>query len=263
MMDKLKDYFKKNENMNETEKKDYENKMNIIKLAGCVLFIIIMIIYVNVMPHSNNNNQEQNNTNNIEENTILNELSDIKDNYKQKITISKDLEQLTIEREVLENNEAGRQIIDDKETNYIFYEKEYYIIAEDVPIKKDTTFDPYLGNDPTFINIENIIELINSSKESVDLIEEDYKIKRYKISLSDLIVIYNKANNAEIALKENKDINMNINYNENIESIEIDLTELFNLIHEENYKQVIYKIEYSDIEKIELDGIEELIKMAE
>ena len=56
---------------------------------------------------------------------------------------------------------------------------------------------------------------------------------------------------------------MNINYNENIESIEIDLTELFNLIYEENYKQVIYKIEYSDIEKIELDGIEELIKMAE
>ena len=93
--------------------------------------------------------------------------------------------------------------------------------------------------------------------------EEDYKIKRYKISLSDLIVIYNKANNAEIALKENKDINLNINYNENIESIEIDLTELFNLIYEENYKQVIYKIEYSDIEKIELDGIEELIKMAE
>ena len=261
MMDKLKDYFKKNENMNETEKKDYENKKNIIKLTGCVLFIIIMIIYVNVMPHSNN--QEQNNTNNIEENKILNELSDIKDNYKQKITISKDLEQLTIEREVLGNNEAGRQIIDDKETNYIFYEKEYYIIAEDVPIKKDTTFDPYLGNDITFINIENIIELINSSKESVDLTEEDYKIKRYKISLSDLIVIYNKANNAEIALKENKDINMNINYNENIESIEIDLTELFNLIYEENYKQVIYKIEYSDIEKIELDGIEELIKMAE
>lgn len=263
MMDKLKDYFKKNENMNETEKKDYENKMNIIKLAGCVLFIIIMIIYVNVIPHSNNNNQKQNNTNNIEENSILNELSNIKDNYKQKITISKDLEQVIIEREVKENNEAGTQTIGDKEINYIFYENEYYTISEEESVKKDTTFNLYLDNDTTFINIENIIELINSSKDSIDLTEENYKIKRYKISLSDLIVIYNKANNAEIALKENKDINMNINYNENIESIEIDLTELFNLIYEENYKQVIYKIEYSDIEKIELDGIEELIKMAE
>lgn len=263
MINKLKNYLKKNEVLNKLEKKDYENKMNVIKLAGCVLFIIIMIIYVNVMPHSNNNNQEQNNTNNIEENTILNELSDIKDNYKQKITISKDLEQLTIEREVLDNNEAGRQIIDDKETNYIFYEKEYYIIAEDVPIKKDTTFDPYLGNDTTFINIENIMELINSSKDSIDLTEENYKIKRYKISLSDLIVIYNKVNDTEIPLKENKEVDLNINYNENIESIELDLTELFNLIYEESYKQVIYKIEYSNIEEIELDGIEELIKMAE
>ena len=263
MMDKLKEYFKKNKNMNETEKKDYENKKNIIKLAGCILFIIIMIIYVNVMPKNYSNNKGQNNTNTIEENIILNELSNIKDNYKQKITISKDLEELTIEREVLGNNEAGRQTIDDKETNYIFYENEYYIITEEVPIRKDETFDPYLNNDITFINIENIIELINSSKESIDLAEENYKIKRYKISLSDLIVIYNKVNNAEISLKENKEINLNINYNENIESIEIDLTELFNLIYEEDYKQVIYKIEYSDIEKIELDGIEELIKMAE
>lgn len=263
MIDKLKKYFKKNENMNETEKKDYENKKNIIKLAGCILFIIIMIIYVNVMPKNYSNNKGQNNTNTIEENTILNELSNIKDNYKQKITISKDLEELAIEREVLGNNEAGRQTIDDKETNYIFYENEYYIITEEVPIKKDETFDPYLNNDITFINIENIIELINLSKESIDLAEENYKIKRYKISLSDLIVIYNKVNNAEISLKENKEINLNINYNENIESIEIDLTELFNLIYEEDYKQVIYKIEYSDIEKIELDGIEELIKMAE
>ncbi len=263
MIDKLKDYFKKTKNMNETEKKDYEYKINLIKLGGCILFILLIIIYVNVTPKNNNNNKEQNNINNVPEDTIISELNNIKDNYKQKVTISKDLEEIIVEREVMGESEAGRQIIEDEEIDYIFYGNEYYIIPEEIPVKKDDNFDPFLGNDTTFIEVANIIDLINSSKESVDLTEENYKIKRYKISLSDLIVIYNNANNAEIALKENKDINLNINYNENIESIEIDLTELFNLIHEENYKQVIYKIEYSDIEKIELDGIDELIKTAE
>lgn len=263
MINKLKNYLKKNEVLNKLEKKDYENKMNVIKLVGCVLFIIIMIIYVNLTPNTSNNSQTQNNKNNIEENSILNELSNIKDNYKQKITISKDLEQVIIEREVKENNEAGTQTIGDNEINYVFYENEYYIISEEESVKKDTTFNLYLDNDTTFINIENIIELINSSKDSIDLTEENYKIKRYKISLSDLIVIYNKVNDTEIPLKENKEVDLNINYNENIESIELDLTELFKLIYEESYKQVIYKIEYSNIEEIELDGIEELIKMAE
>ena len=69
-------------------------------------------------------------------------------------------------------------------------------------------------------------------------------------------------NNAEISLKENKKLDLNINYNQNIESIELDLTELFNLISEKKYKEVIYKIEYSNIEEIDLDGIDELIKLA-
>ena len=262
MKEKLKEYFKKNDNMTDIEKEDYNRKMNIIKLIGCVIFIAVMIVYVNLMPKNNAISNNNNDIDTIETDNIIAELSEIKENYKQKVTISKDLEDLVVEREVLGSNEAGRQLVNNKETNYILYDNVYYIITEEVPIKKDETFDPYLGNDTTFININNLLELINTTKETAQLSEENYKIKRYKISLSDLIVIYNKVNNAEISLKENKKLDLNINYNQNIESIELDLTELFNLISEKKYREVIYKIEYSNIEEIDLDGIDELIKLA-
>ena len=261
MNDKIKNFFQKKDIKTDSDKEEYDKKMNIVKLIGCLIFIIIMIIYVNLTPKSTNN--EIPNGNEVLENDVVtSELDKINNNYSQKITIIRDLEEYIFEREVLDNNIVGRETTPNGETNYVYYNSNYYLISQEEMIKKDDTFKPFLDFDQTLIDINTIKELIKLSKETVDLQEENYKIKRYKISLSDLIVIYNRINNTEVSLKENKELLLNINYNENIETIEIDLTELYKAIGNTDIKQIKYIIEYSNIGGIEMEGIEEIVNVA-
>lgn len=261
MNDKIKDFFQKKDIKTESEKAAYDKKMNIVKLIGCLIFLIIMIVYVNFMPKTLNENISNGNEI-LEDDIVTTELDKINNNYLQKVTIIRNLEEYVFEREVLDNTIVGRETTPNGETNYVYYDNNYYLISQEEMIKKDNTFKPFLDFDQTFIDINTIKEIIELSKEVVDLQEENYKIKRYKISLSDLIVIYNRINNTEVALKENKELLLNVNYNENIESIEIDLIELYKAVGKTDIKQIEYKIEYSNIGEIEMEGVEDLVSVA-
>lgn len=261
MNDKIKDFFQKKDIKTESEKAAYDKKMNIVKLIGCLIFLIIMIVYVNFMPKTLNENISNGNEI-LEDDIVTTELDKINNNYLQKVTIIRNLEEYVFEREVLDNTIVGRETTPNGETNYVYYDNNYYLISQEEMIKKDNTFKPFLDFDQTFIDINTIKEIIELSKEVVDLQEENYKIKRYKISLSDLIVIYNRINNTEIALKENKELLLNVNYNENIESIEIDLIELYKAVGKTDIKQIEYKIEYSNIGEIEMEGVEDIVSVA-
>ena len=220
-----------------------------------------MIVYVNFMPKTLNENISNGNEI-LEDDIVTTELDKINNNYLQKVTIIRNLEEYVFEREVLDNTIVGRETTPNGETNYVYYDNNYYLISQEEMIKKDNTFKPFLDFDQTFIDINTIKEIIELSKEVVDLQEENYKIKRYKISLSDLIVIYNRINNTEVALKENKELLLNVNYNENIESIEIDLIELYKAVGKTDIKQIEYKIEYSNIGEIEMEGVEDIVSVA-
>ena len=261
MNDKIKDFFQKKDIKTESEKAAYDKKMNIVKLIGCLIFLIIMIVYVNFMPKTLNENISNGNEI-LEDDIVTTELDKINNNYLQKVTIIRNLEEYVFEREVLDNTIVGRETTTNGETNYVYYDNNYYLISQEEMIKKDNTFKPFLDFDQTFIDINTIKEIIELSKEVVDLQEENYKIKRYKISLSDLIVIYNRINNTEVALKENKELLLNVNYNENIESIEIDLIELYKAVGKTDIKQIEYKIEYSNIGEIEMEGVEDIVSVA-
>lgn len=261
MNDKIKDFFQKKDIKTESEKAAYDKKMNIVKLIGCLIFLIIMIVYVNFMPKTLNENISNGNEI-LEDDIVTTELDKINNNYLQKVTIIRNLEEYVFEREVLDNTIVGRETTPNGETNYVYYDNNYYLISQEEMIKKDNTFKPFLDFDQTFMDINTIKEIIELSKEVVDLQEENYKIKRYKISLSDLIVIYNRINNTEVALKENKELLLNVNYNENIESIEIDLIELYKAVGKTDIKQIEYKIEYSNIGEIEMEGVEDLVSVA-
>ncbi len=261
MNDKIKDFFQKKDIKTESEKAAYDKKMNIVKLIGCLIFLIIMIVYVNFMPKTLNENISNGNEI-LEDDIVTTELDKINNNYLQKVTIIRNLEEYVFEREVLDNTIVGRETTPNGETNYVYYDNNYYLISQEEMIKKDNTFKPFLDFDQTFIDINTIKEIIELSKEVVDLQEENYKIKRYKISLSDLIVIYNRINNTEVALKENKELLLNVNYNENIESIEIDLIELYKAVGKTDIKQIEYKIEYSNIGEIEMEGVEDIVSVA-
>lgn len=243
-------------NMNEEEKKIYEKKKNIVYLCGIIIFLALLTSFVNTNSRRNINN------NYIEEKTynkdVISLLENIKDNYHVKYTYTKENETITLESQ--KENQYEVSVIENKDNivEYFTDGTNYYSLKEEEIIKIDK---PELLNmfKDMFFNKDIILEIIKNKKREEDIKEDATFIKKYYISLADLLSIYNSHNDTMYATNENKEITIYIKYKENIKSIYMDLTEFFKVINEKE-EIIKYKIEYSNIGEIDNSLLEKIIK---
>jgi len=239
-----------------------ENQKNLIYLIGYGALILIALIYVNLAPNSGEKKENyKENTNEVVEINIKEELEQIKDNYSHKITIKDGISKYIVERDIQDQKEIGLITTEEEQTNYIYID-DYYIIKDETNIIKEEV-NVFRDYDGTFAKAENILAILNKAKEEIDLEEEKYKIKRYKISLSEFVTTYNQINKTDYRTDYNDVIIVNINYNEKIESINMDLTTFYNNILNLQKNEIIYTIEFSNIGKVDLTGLENIINLVE
>lgn len=233
-----------------------EQKTNIIKLVIAVLFILVMVILTRTSNSSTNSNSYENETNTPKTDEVLSLLKNLKeDNYEINInlTINKDL--INIVRR-MQNKEAEIFYINfrGEENAYFRDNKDYYIINE-TGIEKTFDYKKLFEYNETFLLASNIVSLLENNNTSyIDLQEEKYKIRRYKISLNSVLEFYNELYGLSEFTSLSKEISIDIRYNNNtLQSIYMDMTNFNNYIEDTEYNVVLYEIDFVDIGKVNLD----------
>lgn len=212
-----------------------------------IVFLIVLgfALFSNFFGSTNTKKQETTPVEIVDQN-LFESLKD--NNFEIKFLIIKDMEikKYIIERESI-NTEIVTQIYKDTTEKYIIKENKVY---KDEKIIETSIFDK---TESFFMNIENIKNLINNKTYEIDLKEENYDIKRYKIEMSTLLASYNKISKEDIKKLVSGEIIIDVNYkNKDIESIKMDLTALYKNL-EFDYENVIYYIEFSNKGKIKLN----------
>lgn len=233
-----------------------EQKTNIIKLVIAVLFILVMVILTRTSNSSTNSNSYEKETNTPKTDEVLSLLKNLKeDNYEINInlTINKDL--INIVRR-MQNKEAEIFYINfrGEENAYFRDNKDYYIINE-TGIEKTLVYKKLFEYNETFLLASNIVSLLENNNTSyIDLQEEKYKIRRYKISLNSVLEFYNELYGLSEFTSLSKEISIDIRYNNNtLHSIYMDMTNFNNYIEDTEYNVVLYEIDFVDIGKVNLD----------
>lgn len=236
-----------NENINKSEQNQNLLKKFVlyggIFLAG--LFIVIFNQVFDVQNESQNNNKNNPNPtqNKTEENETLKKLSDINDKfYSMNIHLVLDDDAITLEYQKVDTIEVGMKKYHKEQTEYIKAENTYYIMENNNFIKNDEFID--FNFDKTFIDLTNIKDLLRCTGEYAKNTNGIYNTLEYTYSLKDIIKIYNNYNNASVIITGKGEIKLTAYYkDETLNYIEIDATDLYNLIENKNLNQVKYKIE--------------------
>lgn len=250
---KIKEVFSNWKNKKEEKSPEDRKKRAIIELSIYAGLFIIIIIFSQF--NSNKNIQNNNNiNNNITMESRYEEIS--KNNFDSKITISNNIEELTIElRRESDKKEIISKTYNDKTENYVFIEDIYYKLdLEKSNIETIDNPNIYNGYDITFLNILNIIELINTT-DKIDLKEESYLIARYKVDLTDVLNLYNNINKTDYITLEESQIIINVNYNNSIEAINLELTNFYNIIKPNTYTEIKYNLSFNNIGLIDLSDL--------
>lgn len=242
---------KKPDEMTQEERR---NK-SILTLSAYGLFFILILVMAYL-----SNTQNQNNNGNKTKNNYTDELSQKyeeiqKNNFDSNISIIADADILlvSVRRESKDKELISKKYRDEVKYYFrqgnIFYEADKEL--KNFELKENV--DIYNGYDTTFLNIDNILEMIKSINK-LYLSEEYHSIARYKVDHNKVLEVYNKFNNTHYMSNKDFNVVVDVHYNESIEKIELDLTNLYNVI-KDGYEKVIYSIEFDDINKIILPDL--------
>lgn len=241
---------KKQDEMTQEERR---NK-SILTLLGYGIFfaLIIVIGYI-----GNTQNQGNNNDNNKNKDELLQKYEEIqKNNFDCNISIIADADILLVSAR-RENKEKEAIVKKYREEISYYYRQDNIFYETNQEFNKfdiKENLDIYNGYDTTFLNIDNIVEMLKTGNK-IYLTEENHSIARYKIDDNEVLKVYNSVNNTNYITNKDFDVIVNVHFRENIEKIEIKLTGLYNVI-KGNYENVVYTIEYNDINNITLPNIE-------
>lgn len=257
-MKNLINFNKENKDYEETEE-DKKNKRMVIGFF-CFLAFIIIYFFINDIPlfdkNNNINNIESEQKESEEENESLIEKLEAYKNYYKKTRITSDKGIIEVEVET-----DGTKLVGTKKTykeNINFaYNNNFYVLNKKTFVKNENfaMFDDF---DTTFNDVNNIVKLIESQDYTTD-INNNFYINEYEISLSEAIRIYNLINNTTYFVKDSGKVIVKIYYNENIEKIFMDLTDMYSLIDGVTYILFEYDIEFDRIDEVNLDNLDELI----
>ena len=208
--------------------KKYQAK---VKLSGYGIFILIVVLMVSIgggnVPEDNYNNLEDipNNNINEEENEKIEFNKPDVNNYTYEITISTKKEDITKEYyyhgKVLDAYEEVVKEVEKNFYNYRIKDNKYYVYNNDKYVLT-TEKEVYDILDYNYLDIDNINNYLSLSKV-VD--------NKYQVYLKDIIL----DNTSEDYITINME-NMKVN---------IDYTNLINILESEEYDSYIMEIEYT------------------
>lgn len=206
------------------------------------LFIVIFNRIFGTTQTEQNNNQNQTPIK-VEENETLKQLSNINDNfYSMNVHLVLDDDAITLEYQKVDTIEVGMKKYHQEQTEYIKTNDAYYTLENNNFVKTENFID--FDFDKTFINLHNIKKLLEYEGEYLKNKVGEYNTVKYTYSLKDAIKIYNDYNNTSLIVTGKGNIELTAYYKQEIlEYIEIDATDLYNLIENKNLNEVKYKIE--------------------
>ncbi|MCI8331068.1 MAG: hypothetical protein HFE04_03080 [Bacilli bacterium] len=232
--------------MNEN-KEESQNLIKKIAIYGSIFIVAIFIIIFNQVFDEKNlkpNNENQNQTpTKIEENETLKKLSEINDKfYSMNIHLTLDDDAITLQYQKVDIIEVGTKKYHKEKIDYVKTKEAYYIMKDNNYIKTENfnNFD----FDKTFIELTNIKKLLEYEGEYEESKNGINTTKKYTYSLKDAIKIYNDYNNTSLIMTGKGELEVIAhNKEENLEYIEIDITDLYNFIEKRDLSEVKYKIE--------------------
>lgn len=231
-----------NKDINQTEEKTLLKKFLIY--GGIFAVGIFIVIFNRVFDDVNRGKdpKEPEKSNKITDNETLKQLSEINDNfYSMTVHLTLDDDAITLDYQKIDTIEVGQKKYHKNQTQFIKANNIYYVMENNNFIKNENFID--FDFDKTFINLTNIKELLKSEGEFIEETKENQRKITYTYSLKDVIRIYNNFNKTSILVTNKGNIKLNAILNDNkLEYIEIDTTDLYNLIENTELSQVKYKI---------------------
>lgn len=226
-----------------------EEQKNLLKIIGYIGFFVILIYIARMSLYKTEIIKEENNGVSYIKSII--DMSE--DFYKMNIHYVMDDDAITLDFEKQNDILIGEKYYHKVVDKFVNYNNKYYVLDNDNFVE-NVSFDsfPY---DKTFIDFKNLKELINT--KTINIIKKDNEVT-YKYNLNDFLTTYNKINKTNYYTLEDKNVNIVFTFNnEKINDISIDVTPIYNLINNTEYKMIQYKILVEEVSKDDTTWIKE------
>lgn len=226
-----------------------EEQKNLLKIIGYIGFFVILIYIARMSLYKTEIIKEENNGVSYIKSII--DMSE--DFYKMNIHYVMDDDAITLDFEKQNDILIGEKYYHKVVDKFVNYNNKYYVLDNDNFVE-NVSFDsfPY---DKTFIDFKNLKELINT--KTINIIKKDNEVI-YKYNLNDFLTTYNKINKTNYYTLEDKNVNIVFTFNnEKINDISIDVTPIYNLINNTEYKMIQYKILVEEVSKDDTTWIKE------
>jgi len=235
------------------------DKNTIIKIIICIVVFIIGIIIVRLSSYNTN---KKNTENKKEQTKIEDKIKNMNElYYSSKVYLTLDDDAITLNYEKINDIEVGTKKYHRITTEYTKYNDKYYSFNDGIftPIYNFTDFE----YDKTFIKLENIKKLLDLGEIT------EYKNNSYenyitrKIDLKDALKIYNEYNGREVMLYTEGYIYITIYYkeeNNDLNYIELNLTDLHNILNKTKEEKVLYKITFKEEKEEDNSFIKDKLK---
>ncbi len=228
-----------------------------------VVFGIILILSLITKYTSKENENKNNNDNNSTQSTNTNDEEGLlkslnNNNYDADLIIiaDTDLLNLLIRKENETKELIAKTYRDENQIFYINGDKIFKYSNNNFIIDNNSKI--YNNYDKTFMDMDNINELIEKHTYEIDLKEEDYDIKRYKIEASRVIDIYNDYNKTDLDKRVSGEVILDIYYNkDDLKGLKLDLTNLYQNLNYD-YIKVTYTYEFANFNKINIASLMEV-----
>lgn len=248
---KISDFKQKNLTEEDKIKRDK------LKLLLYLVFFIVLIIVVRISNNNNNNKTTQTPKEETTKDEIITLLEPLKDNnYEVNINLIVDNDLINIVKRM---DGVGREIFYIKyrgEENVYFRNKDSYYLLNNDSLIETNEYKKIYEYEETFLDINNLIKLLKKGS-FIDLKEESYDIRRYKIPLTEVLNIYNEIHNTNEFTSLSKEIVIDVRYKTSLKGIFIDLTDFNNYIMKTEYGKVTYELTFTDINKVDLSSLVE------
>lgn len=259
MLEKFKNLFKKKELDSETARKKTLTEGWIYTGIMILIFIIVKVADKNA-PVSDNNQSEIGVQYNYK--SALVEFENY--NYNETITIKKDDETLKYMK-TTENCE--KEMLKDENDDFYFVIKgNYYLFDKEKMKLVESKVIPIYKNDDYFlINIENVIQLLSDSDTEVNYSQDKDYALTFSVKAQEVLDLYNEENKTNHILNDNIII-FELEYDkesEKVEEISYEITNVYNKLFDQNYNNIQYKLEFSDIGEVSFDQLKEYNSLIE
>lgn len=238
-----------------TLSEDEKIKRDKFKLLLYLVFFIILIIVVRISNNNSSNKQIQSPNEEKQKDEIITLLEPLKNNnYEVNINIIVDNDLINVVKRI---DGLDKEIFYIKyrgqENAYFRKQDTYYLLNNDSLIETNE-YKKIYEYEETFLNINNLIKLLEKGS-FIDLKEESYDIRRYKVPLTETLNIYNEIHSTNEFTSLSKEIVIDIRYKTSLKGIFIDLTDFNNHIMKTEYSKITYELSFTDINNVNLSNL--------